>query len=103
MTTNDRKLGAFGALVGGLGRALQWRVVLLWALGLLLPTIVAVLPWQMALSERLDHSVYARQIAERFDLGWMFEVMTPMFAALTCVRAKPSTSARPSPASSVPR
>jgi hypothetical protein len=79
MTTNDRKLGAFGALVGGLGRALQWRVVLLWALGLLLPTIVAVLPWQMALSERLDHSVYARQIAERFDLGWMFEVMTPMF------------------------
>jgi hypothetical protein len=80
MTTDDRKLGAFGALVGGLGRALQWRVLVLWATGLLLPTLVAVLPWQMALAERLDNSVYAKQIAERFDLGWMIETTAPIFS-----------------------
>jgi hypothetical protein len=78
MTTNDRKLGAFGALVGGLGRAFQWRLLVLWAVGLLLPTLVAVLPWQLALSERLDHSVHAKEIAERFDLANMFEVMSPI-------------------------
>ncbi|MCC8362240.1 hypothetical protein LK996_04020 [Lysobacter sp. A6] len=78
MTTNDRKLGAVGALVGGLGRALQWRLLLLWAVGLLLPTLVAVLPWQIALSERLDHSVQANRIAERFDLGWMIEATSPI-------------------------
>ena len=50
MTTNDRKLGAFGALVGGLGRAFLWRLLVLWAVGLLRPTLVAVLPWQLALS-----------------------------------------------------
>src|SRR5207342_3237414 len=52
MNTNDRKLGALSALIGGLGRALQWRLLVLWAVGLLLPTVVAVLPLSMALSER---------------------------------------------------
>ena len=54
MNTNDRKLGAFGALIGGLGRAFQWRLLVLWAAGLLLPTLVAVLPISMALTERLE-------------------------------------------------
>jgi hypothetical protein len=79
MTTNDRKLGAFGALVGGLGRALQWRVLLLWAVGLLIPTAIAAMPWWIGLSGRLDHSVHAKAIAERFDLGMMFEATSPMF------------------------
>lgn len=78
MNTNDRKLGAFGALIGGLGRALQWRLLLLWAVGLLLPTLVAVLPISMALSDRLDYSVHAKEIAERFDLAWMLEVFAPI-------------------------
>lgn len=78
MNTNDRKLGGFGALISGLGRALQWRLLVLWAAGLLLPTLIAVLPWQIALSERLDHSVHAQAIAERFELAWMFEALTPV-------------------------
>ncbi|KGQ19597.1 hypothetical protein LF41_2535 [Lysobacter dokdonensis DS-58] len=78
MNTNDRKLGGFAALFGGLGRALQWRLLVLWAVALLIPTLVAVLPISMALSERLDHSVHAKEIAARFDLAWMLEVFAPI-------------------------
>jgi len=78
MNNTPRKQGAFGALVSGLGRALQWRMLVLWAVGLLIPTLVATLPLWQALSERLDHSVYAKQIAARFDLAWMIEVFSPV-------------------------
>ena len=78
MNTNDRKLGAFGALIGGLGRAFQWRLLVLWAVGLLLPTLVAVLPISMALTERTEYSVHAKEIAQRFDLGTMLEVFEPL-------------------------
>lgn len=48
--------------------ALQWRLLLWWALLLLLPTIVATLPaWQL-LSASLDHSTYAATLAERLDM-----------------------------------
>jgi hypothetical protein len=48
--------------------ALQWRLLLWWAILLLLPTFVASLPvWQM-LGENLDHSAYAARLAERLDL-----------------------------------
>jgi hypothetical protein len=48
--------------------ALQWRLLLWWAILLLLPTCVATLPvWQM-LGDSLDHSVYASRLAERLDL-----------------------------------
>lgn len=48
--------------------ALQWRLLLWWALLLLLPTAVAALPlWQM-LGANLDHSLYAARLAERLDL-----------------------------------
>jgi len=48
--------------------ALQWRLLLWWALLLLLPTLAATLPvWQL-LSASLDHSVAATRLAERLDL-----------------------------------
>lgn len=48
--------------------ALQWRLLLWWALLLLLPTLAATLPvWQL-LSASLDHSVAAARLAERLDL-----------------------------------
>jgi hypothetical protein len=48
--------------------ALQWRLLLWWAILLLLPTFAATLPvWQM-LGESLDQSVYAARLAERLDL-----------------------------------
>jgi len=52
----------------GVRTALQWRLLLWWALLLLLPTVVATLPlWQM-LSASLDHSPYAARLAERLDM-----------------------------------
>lgn len=48
--------------------ALQWRLLLWWALLLLLPTLAATLPvWQL-LSASLDHSVFAARLAERLDM-----------------------------------
>lgn len=81
MSLQDRKQGAFGALGTGLARAFQWRLMLLWVLGLLLPTFVATLPFQQLLSERLDHSVHAQAIATRFDLAWLLEAIAPLFDA----------------------
>jgi hypothetical protein len=50
------------------GAALQWRLLLWWALLLLLPAMVAALPvWRM-LSASLDQSVHAPQLASRLDM-----------------------------------
>lgn len=50
------------------GAALQWRLLLWWALLLLLPALVAALPvWRM-LSASLDYSVHAPQLAARLDM-----------------------------------
>lgn len=48
--------------------ALQWRLLLWWAVLLLLPTVVAALPVWELLSASLDHSVYAARLAERLDM-----------------------------------
>jgi hypothetical protein len=48
--------------------ALQWRLLLWWALLLLLPTAVATLPVWALLSASLDHAVYAARLAERLDM-----------------------------------
>jgi len=48
--------------------ALQWRLMLLWLLGLLLPALVASLPvWRM-MGSAFDHSVHAGVLAQRLDL-----------------------------------
>ena len=78
MNADNNKQGAFAALGGGLARALQWRMLVLWAAGLAIPALVATLPMWQALSARLDHSVHASTIAQRFDFGWMFETVVPM-------------------------
>lgn len=48
--------------------ALQWRLLLWWALLLLLPTLAATLPLWQLLSASLDHSVHAARLAERLDM-----------------------------------
>jgi hypothetical protein len=66
--TAPRPPFGFKALLRAVRAALQWRLLLWWALLLLLPAIVAALPaWQM-LSANLDHSVYASRLATRLDL-----------------------------------
>lgn len=55
--------------------ALQWRLLLWWAILLFLPTFVATLPvWQM-LGENLDQSLYASRLAERLDLIAVADLM----------------------------
>jgi hypothetical protein len=74
----EGKQGGFGALVSGLARAFQWRILVVWAVGLSIPTFVATLPVWQALSARLDHSVRAADIAQRFDLASMIELTSPI-------------------------
>jgi len=62
-----RAAGPHGVLHAG-RTALQWRLLLWWAVLLLLPTVVAALPMWELLSASLDHSVYAARLAERLDM-----------------------------------
>jgi hypothetical protein len=63
---NSRRV-SLGALFGAPVAALQWRLLLLWTLLLLLPTVVAALPLLRTLSQLLDHSVHADAWAQHFD------------------------------------
>jgi hypothetical protein len=66
--TGVRRRYGLRPLVAAFRGALQWRLLLWWALLLLLPTIAAALPvWQM-LAANLDHSVYAAQLASKLDM-----------------------------------
>ncbi|NHZ41093.1 hypothetical protein [Massilia aquatica] len=48
--------------------ALQWRLLLLWALWMLVPTLILALPaWQL-LSANLDYSVHAQALARALDM-----------------------------------
>lgn len=78
MNNQEGKQGGFGALVSGLARAFQWRMLVVWTAALLIPTLVATLPMWQALSARLDHSVRSAEIAQRFDLATMIEVSAPI-------------------------
>jgi hypothetical protein len=55
-------------LANAMRAALQWRLMLWWALLLLLPTLAASLPVWSMLGANLDHSVHAAQLAERLDM-----------------------------------
>ncbi len=64
---NTSKFG-FSSLPRAARAALQWRLLLLWAGCLLIPTLVLALPmWQM-LGAGLDHSVHAAKLAQELDL-----------------------------------
>lgn len=65
--TLPRRAG-FATALRSTGAALQWRLLLWWAILLLLPTIVAALPLWQLLSASLDHSVHAARLAEKLDM-----------------------------------
>lgn len=48
--------------------ALQWRLLMLWAGLLLIPTILAVIPLWRTLSASLDQAVHAAALAHKLDL-----------------------------------
>lgn len=55
-------------LLSALRPALQWRLMLLWLLAMLLPTLVAALPVWTMLGAAFDRSVHATALAQRLDL-----------------------------------
>lgn len=65
--SRPRKLGGLQALLDGLRDALQWRLLLLWVLGLLLPTAIVALPLWDALAAQFDHNLHVGQLASGFD------------------------------------
>jgi hypothetical protein len=73
--TGVRRSYGMRPLLGASRAALQWRLLLWWAVLLLLPTIAAALPvWQM-LAANLDHSVYAAQLANKLDMLAIADIM----------------------------
>ncbi|MDQ1815307.1 hypothetical protein RBA41_18565 [Massilia sp. CCM 9210] len=48
--------------------ALQWRLLLLWALWMLVPTLIMALPAWHLLSSNLDYSVHAAALARALDM-----------------------------------
>jgi hypothetical protein len=74
--TSVRRRHGLRPLAGAMRAAMQWRLLLWWALLLLLPTLAASLPvWQM-LGANLDHSVHAAQLAERLDMLAIADLMS---------------------------
>ena len=61
----------FASTARGVVDALQWRLVILWMLVTLLPTLVVALPLWKALDDLLGHSVHAQTWALHLD-GLMF-------------------------------
>ncbi|VXB23665.1 hypothetical protein [Massilia sp. 9I] len=55
-------------LLPALRPALQWRLMLLWLVALLLPTLVAALPVWTMLGAAFDRTVQAPSLAQRLDL-----------------------------------
>lgn len=61
----DKKSLGVGA---ALGAAAQWRLLLVWTIGLLVPTAIAALPIWRLLAVEFDLSPRAADIARRFDM-----------------------------------
>lgn len=74
----QRKPGGLRALFGGIGAALQWRLLLLWALLLLLPSLIAALPLWSWLSGKFDHTLQADAIAAGFHDIAMSDVLSQL-------------------------
>lgn len=56
------------SLLHAAGAALQWRLLLLWLAGLLLPAVLASLPVWLLLAGELDHSIHAPALAHALDM-----------------------------------
>jgi len=74
----SRKRSGLRALIAGFGAAAQWRLLLLWTLGMLLPTALVALPVWRALAGQFDYSAHASEIAARLDMSTMVEVLKPL-------------------------
>ncbi|MCC2971984.1 hypothetical protein [Massilia sp. IC2-476] len=65
-----------GSLLRALRPARQWRLMLLWLVALLLPTLAAALPVWVMLGDALDRTVGAPALARRLDLVAITDIMS---------------------------
>ncbi len=76
----------FGTFFRASGAALQWRLMLLWVLALLVPTVLVALPFSAFLGAQLDNSLLGANLSKGFDGGAFTDVMmalTPAAPALS--------------------
>lgn len=55
-------------LRGALRQGLDWRLLLFWVVGMVLPTLLAAMPIWRTLSGALDNYPLAHEVAQRFDM-----------------------------------
>lgn len=65
--------GGFGAALAALASALQWRLLLLWILATLVPTLLVATPLWRALQAQFGHSLYASRIAAGQDVSLLMQ------------------------------
>jgi hypothetical protein len=65
--------GGFGAAFAALASALQWRLLLLWILATLLPTLLVATPLWQTLQAEFGHTVHAAQIAAGQDVSLLLQ------------------------------
>jgi hypothetical protein len=69
-----------GLLRTTVGAMAQWRLFVLWVILTLIPTAIFALPVFVLLASMLDHSVYATQWAETFNLNMFTDLSGVLFA-----------------------
>lgn len=77
MNTSSRRnifsRSGFRALIAGCGAALQWRLLLLWLLAMLLPTLLIALPTSAWLQAQFGYSVHAADVANGRNLPLLLD------------------------------
>jgi len=68
-----------GLLRTTVGAMAQWRLYVLWVVLTLIPTAIFALPVFVLLGSMLDHSVYATQWAQTFNLNMFTDVGAQLF------------------------
>lgn len=72
MNRSSRRSG-LGAAFAALATSLQWRMLLLWILATLIPTVLVATPMWTSLQAQFGHSVHAADIAAGRDLPLLLQ------------------------------
>lgn len=72
MNRSSRRSG-LGAAFAALAASLQWRMLLLWILATLIPTLLVTTPLWMSMQAQFGHSVHAAAIAAGRDLPLLLQ------------------------------
>jgi hypothetical protein len=75
-TTNSPSFSS--VLTKSAGFGLQWRLLVLWILILLIPTVIMTLPLWQIISSQLDYSVHAGALAHQLNMNAINDIMYVM-------------------------